>query len=100
MSTTYITEFASVTHLGGSTDYPEHPFLATQAVATSGTSAQSAALNPSTRVVRLHGDGIFSYRVGTNPTAVTTDPRVAASTDTFIGIQPGQTWKIAVITNT
>lgn len=106
MSTLYIEEYAQLAHddngmpvMAGS-----QPPLARQTVTVSGISAPSSALNAGTRYVRLHCDGIMSYRFDTGtPVALTTDPRQAASVTEFFGIDPayvGQSLKVAAITNT
>jgi len=74
------------------------PALAYQTVAIGGGSLQSSAFNDSTRFIRVHTDAICSIKIGTNPTAVTTETRLAANQTEFFGVRGGM--KIAVITNT
>lgn len=74
------------------------PALAYQTVAIGGASAQSAAFQTDTRFIRVHTDAICSIKIATNPTAVTTENRLAANQTEFFGVRGGL--KIAVITNT
>lgn len=75
------------------------PAVAEQTVAIGGASAQSAAFNAATKIIRVHTDAICSIKVGgTNPTATATTMRMAAGQVEYFGVAPGD--KIAVITNT
>jgi len=67
-------------------------------VTVSGTSAQSAAFDGKTKYVAITCDGIFSYVVGSNPTATANHFRVPADQIICFSVQPGD--KIAAITNT
>lgn len=73
------------------------PPIAEQRVAIGGTSAQSAALNAETRMVRVIADAICSVAVGPNPTATTSTMRLAADSVEYFFVNP--TDKIAVISN-
>lgn len=64
----------------------------------SGSSQQSAAFNAATRYIMMTASGIFSYKIGANPTATTSHMRIPADNIIFIGVKAGE--KIAVITNT
>jgi hypothetical protein len=76
------------------------PQITTQVIPISGTSAQSAALNPLTHFVRLHTDSVCSVAFGANPTATTSSMRLAANQTEFFGVSPEQgSIKIAVISN-
>jgi len=74
------------------------PPLVEQTVAISGGSAQSAAFNTSTRLVRIHTDSICSILFGSNPTATATNKRLAANATEYFVVSPG--YKVAVISNT
>jgi len=102
MATLYITEYAEleIGPAGRVGQMPMEPPLAEQTVAIGGTSAQSLAFNASTRFVRLHTDAICSVEFGTNPTATGTTGRLAASQTEYRGVPKGQSYKVAVITNT
>ena len=63
------------------------------------TSTQSAALNASTTLVRLHTDGACSIAFGTNPTATTSNMRMALDQTEYFAVQPGTGLKIAAISN-
>jgi len=71
------------------------PALTTQTVAIGASSAQSAALNNDTRIVRLYADAACHVLVGSNPTATTSSMPIAAGAAEYFGVTPGQ--KIAVI---
>lgn len=102
MATVYVTEFAGVarTQFGGSfTQVALCAELANQTVAIGGSSAQSAAFNPSTTLIRVHTDAICSVKVGgASPTATAANARMAANQTEYFGVTPGD--KLAVITNT
>jgi hypothetical protein len=76
----------------------ELPPLATQKLTNSGTSSQSAVFNAQTRMIGVHTDAIISLAVGVNPTATTSDKRMAASTTEYFFVEAGQ--RLAVINNT
>jgi hypothetical protein len=67
-------------------------------VAIGGSSAQSNAFATSTRFVQIHCDAICSVRFGANPTATTSNGRMAANETRFVAINPGD--RVAVIANT
>ncbi|PDT71731.1 hypothetical protein CO683_00805 [Bradyrhizobium ottawaense] len=69
-------------------------------VAISGTSAQSAAFAATTVLVRIETDVICSVTFGTNPTATTNNMRMAADGVEYFGVPKGQSYKVAVISNT
>lgn len=94
MASLYITEFSSASLM------PAFPAITTQKITTSGTTAQSAALNTATRSVRIVGTGIVSIVMGTNPTATLGDTRLSLGEAITVGVPTGQVWKIAVIDNT
>ena len=104
MSILFLTEYARYARTldGYYTLAPEEPPLAEQTIAIGAGSLQSAALNPSTRVVRISADVVSSIAVGANPTATATNRRIAANQGPeFIGIpNTGGPYKIAVIANT
>jgi len=104
MATLYVAEYsaiANVLHALGSTrmagQAPQEPVVAEQTVAIAGSSTQSGAFNASTTFIRVHVDAICSVAIGTNPTATTTNKRLAANQTEYFGVTSGQ--KIAVITN-
>jgi hypothetical protein len=73
------------------------PPVASQHITVSGTSAQSAAFNKITYIIRINCDAIVSIAVGLNPTATTGDLRIPASQTEYFVVAPGD--KIAFITN-
>ena len=79
---------------------PQEPPTARQTVAITGASVQSAVLNASTTLVRVHTDVVCSIEIAANPTATTTNRRMAANTTEQIAVQPGSGYRLAVIANT
>lgn len=69
----------------------------TQAVAVSGTSAQSAALGGSTGYVRLMATTLCHIRVGSNPTATTSHMPLAPYCPEYVAVTAGT--KVAAIQN-
>jgi len=102
MATLYITEYAE-TQIGPGgkvgTGIPMEPPLAEQTVAIATTSNASAAFNSGTRFVRLQADAVCSVSFETAPTATTTKDRVATNTELLRGVPLGQSFKVAVISN-
>jgi hypothetical protein len=79
------------------------PALVTQSVAVAGGSTQSAALQTSTRFVRLHSDVPCRVKFGDNPTATAADFRLAAGATEYFGVKQmsnGNPMKVANITTT
>ena len=74
------------------------PIVDQTPVAISGTSAQSAAFNKQTAMIRVETDSVCSIAFGTNPTATTSNMRMNAGDCEYFSVQPNQ--KIAVILNT
>lgn len=101
MALLYITEFQTVgrDHNNGMS-VAFTPAITGQIVVNTGGSTQSAAFSDKTRLVRLMTDSICSVKFGTNPTATTADPRMAANQTEYFAVQPGGGMKVAVIVNT
>lgn len=77
----------------------QEPSLVEQTpITSSGTSQQSAAFGSTTRLIRIHTDGIISIAIGPNPTATTNSKRLAANQTEYFSVYPGH--RIAIITNT
>ena len=99
MATLYISEYA---RMGVSADGQSVPIagelVGKQTRSLSGSSAQSAAFAKQTRYVRLHTDAVCSFLIGDNPTATTSDARLAADQTEYFEVRPDQ--KVAAITNT
>lgn len=85
---------------GRAVQAPAEPNLAEQTVAIGGASAASSAFNVATRMVMLHTDAICSIKFGTAPTAAATNARMAAGETRFYMVPKGESYKVAVITNT
>jgi hypothetical protein len=102
MATLYVAEYATggFAQVGGAVVQTSHePPLAEQTVAIGGSSAASSAFNAATTLVRLHCDAICSVLFGANPTAATTNQRLAANQTEYKTVPRGQAYKVAVITN-
>lgn len=101
MSTMYISEYADSGNLLGGLPLGAEPCLDQAPVTISASSAQSAAFQNNTRLVRVHVDVISSIKFGTNPTAVTvSNKRMNANTTEYFLVPMGQAYKVAVVTST
>lgn len=100
MATLYISEYSSVLMQTGKVPIALEPAVNDQTVAIGGSSTQSTAFKNNTNFVRLETDAICSIAFGTNPTATTSNKRLQAGDIEYFGLQPGQTLKVAVISNT
>ncbi|MDE1830240.1 MAG: hypothetical protein KGI25_07955 [Thaumarchaeota archaeon] len=101
MAVLYITEFVG---MGGDRNahmipVTQQPPIAEQTVSIGASSLQSSAFNNSTGIVRLHTDAICSVEFGTNPTATATKARMAANQTEYFTVPQGQSYMVAVITN-
>ena len=101
MGILYITEFADEgkDQNGNLAPVAMMPPIAQQAI-TFTTSTQSAVLNAQTRLVRLHTHTLSSLTAAVNPTAVTTDMRLAANQTEYVAVPAGSGLKIAAVSNT
>lgn len=104
MAVLYITEYAQLmpSPVGGQGQVPMDPPLVEQTVAIGASSAQSAAFNAQTRLIRVETDAICAVTVGANPTATVASGtsgsgRMAANQTEYRGVPVGQSYKIAVI---
>lgn len=98
MATLYVTEFAASGVQRGPIPVAFGlPVVRSNNISMSGASAQSAAFNANTTLIRVHADAICSVLIGTNPTALTTDARMAADQTEYFAVAAGQ--KIAAISN-
>lgn len=88
MAKVYITEYARAS-LDTRAFIPsgEEPSIKCTVLDTTATHT-SAVLDKNTRLVRVHTDGIISYKFGTAPVAATTDSRMAANATEYFGIPP------------
>ncbi len=98
MAKAYISEYSEVPVLTGKVIPTGMEPAAAEQVVTFTTTTQSAAFGATTKYIRVHVDAICSYKVGSNPTATTNTPRMAAGSTEFFGVNPGD--KIAFVTNT
>jgi ABC-type taurine transport system substrate-binding protein len=93
----WVTEFANPSPI--LYQAAQGPPTASQKIAISGASTQSAAFSATTRLIRVQASGICSVQVGgTSPTATTTSLRMTEGQTEYFIVAPGD--KIAVITNT
>lgn len=98
MAKLYITEYtkaASSGDIGGLVPIAQIPSITTQVLTHTGSSVQSAGFDSDTRFVRIHTDSVCHVIAGDNPTATTSNMRMAADQTEYFGVRPGQ--KIAVI---
>lgn len=99
MAVVYVTEFTDSTIRYSQINPVSFlPPVAEQTVAIGGTSAQSSEFNDKTKIIRVHTDAVCSIEVGSDPTATTSNLRLAANSTEYFEVNPGD--KIAVITNT
>ena len=97
MSTLYITEYRQGVGGIGSTVaqmLPASP-VASQVVAITAGSVQSAAFNPATRAIRIAADTACNVAFGTDPDATNVDLWIPVSGVIILAINPGD--KLAVI---
>lgn len=103
MAVLYITEYAELSILaaGRVGQMPVEPPVTEQTVAINVGSTQSAAFNASTKLIRVHCDGICAIEIGTSPTATVASggagsQRLAANQTQFHDVSRGS-FKLAVI---
>lgn len=101
MATMYVSEFSDVGHIGGTVPSGSEPST-DQVVTYTGTAGVSTAFKPSTKLVRIHVDGIASILFGTAPTAVAnTNKRLTAGQTEYFVIPPLTTpLKVSAVTST
>jgi hypothetical protein len=103
MATLYVAEYAGLMETtGGIGQVPREPPLAEQTIAISGSS--TPLTNPfqtATSVVRIETDAICSIKFGPNGATVATtgNQRFAANQTEYKAVPRGQSWTVAVITN-
>jgi len=99
VATAYIREYASLAQAANAkAQAPQEPGLTSQAVATSASSAQSAAFQDDTLLIAISTPAAQAVCVefGANPTAATaTSLRLPSNNVFFFGVKPGQ--KVAFI---
>lgn len=101
MATLYISEFNLIGQQQGVVvPVVDQPSLADQTVAIGGGSVQSSAFQSTTAYVMLSADSVCSIAFGTNPTATTSNMRLPANVPIFFHVPPGQSFKVAAISNT
>lgn len=84
--------------LGNVVQAGREPALATQSIAITGGSTQSAVFGDNVTLVRLHTDVACRIAFGANPTASASSPRMAAGQTEFFGVRPGH--RVAVVSST
>ena len=99
MADLYIAEYRTLgTSSRGTPQTPPNPPVAEQKLAIGAGSVQSSAFSDGTVLVRLHCDAVCSVAFGSNPTATSSNMRLAANQTEFFAVEPGA--KVAVIENT
>lgn len=98
--TVYLTEYATILvgSQGSQVQVALEPPLADQTITSSGTAAASAAVNVTTRIVRVHTDAIICVTSGTAPTATAGMRRMPADSTEYFAVPLGRSWKFSVIT--
>lgn len=102
MATLWIKEHSKKPQIGGNPDIWSEPADVEQAVAISGTSAQSAAFRAQTKFITITSDSVFCYLVASNPTATTSSFRVPAGEILTFAVIPSPgtaPYKIAAVTS-
>ena len=100
MAACYISEYATVGVPGPGPDghqSPLEPAQVEQVVGISGSPSQSAAFASSTKLVRVCVDSTCSILFGVNPTASTSQKRLAANQTEYFSVNAGH--KLSVISN-
>lgn len=99
MAKIYVTEHEKMTlSFGNLLPVVKMPPLASMTAPIGVSSTQTSGFGSSTYIVCVHADTICSVAFGTNPTATTSDRRIASNATEYFEVVPGQ--KIAVIVNT
>lgn len=94
---------AAIGAMGWPIPVGNEPALVSQAFSYTGTSAQSAAFNASTKIIRVNTDGICNLKFGSSPTALVKGNaaggcRLAADQTEYFGVAGGD--KVAAIVDT
>jgi hypothetical protein len=100
MAILYVTEYAfSGTIAGHGLPAASAPPITNNNVNIGVGAASSLAFNANTQLVRLHNDSTSpcSILIGLNPTATTSDARMAANQTEYYQVPPG--YKVSVIQN-
>lgn len=100
MAVLYVTEYSQPLIQAGIVQVAMEPANADQTVAIGGSSTASSAFKNNTGLVRLETDAICSVKFGTAPTATATTRRMQAGDIEYFGVPTGQSFKVAVISNT
>jgi hypothetical protein len=103
MATLWIKEHTKKPQMAGGPDIWAEPTAVEQHISISGTSAQSAQFAAQTRFITITSDSAFCYLVAADPTAATTNFRVAADQILTFSVVPAPgdaPYKIAAITTT
>lgn len=103
MAVLYVSEYVSapLVVVGQQLAVGSEPAVAEQHVAIGSSSAASSAFNAATKFIRVHTDAICSVAIGpvASVTAVATAKRMYQNSTEYFGVPPGQSYAIAVITN-
>ncbi len=92
----YVSEFIQAGDSG--VQVAKQPAVDQTAIAVSASSAQSAAFQPSTKLIRINCDVVVSFVVGVNPTATANNARLPTGVVEYFQVN-GSQMKIAFITN-
>lgn len=98
MAVLYLTEFNAI---GGGGNFSisgaQYPAVAEQTVAIGGGSLQSATFNKNTTFIRVNVDVSCTIEIGVNPTATTTNARLAANQTEYFSVPLNSNFKLATI---
>lgn len=108
MAAVYVSEYNAISNTGLAlqgvmTPLSRTPTPAAQepsvdsVVAITGSSTQGSVFQADTTFIRVHADAVCSIAIGLNPTATTSNKRLAANSTEYFGVYPG--YRLAVITN-
>jgi hypothetical protein len=104
MATLYVSEYRLLASVPSSTNYAPQPTQGGQeppqaeyVIPITASSTQGPVFGGYTALLRVHCDSICSIAIGSNPTATTTNKRLAANQTEYFGVSPLQ--QLAVIAN-
>lgn len=104
MATLYVSEYRSLASVPSAYNYgpqagqaPQEPPVAEYTVNITGSPTAGQLFGGYTQMIRVHCDVVCSILIGTNPSAATTNKRLAANQTEYFGVAPGQ--RISVISN-
>ena len=104
MSNMYVSEYAETGRtIQGVVGVGQEPSTTDQTVSFTATAGTSVAFQTSTRLVRIHVDGLASVLFGTAPTASVTstianNKRMTAGQTEYFFVPQGMSYKVSAVT--